>query len=117
MPFPGAKDDVSERGKPGFQPSSVRIFSLAATSTPRSDLDRDCMPGDLAGGLDVLFHRESLTVAQIVGATALLQRGQGQDVRLGKIADVNVVAHAGAVGRWVVVDENAEVLALTKDFT
>ena len=72
------------------------------------------MAGDFTGGLDDLLHREPLAISKIVRAAALLQRSEGKDVGLCQVADMDIIPHAGAIGRGVVVAEDADVLALAE---
>src|SRR5581483_2111121 len=63
--------------------------------------------------LDHLQHREAAAVAAIedVAVAAGAQVRQGRHVCLSEIGDVDVVAHAGAVGRGVVGAELLHVAA------
>ena len=86
MPFPGADDDVFQGRKLGF-PAEFVADLLAGTDqngriagAPRGDFYRDGMASDFACRLDYLFHGEALAIAKIVGAAALLKRGQSEDV-------------------------------------
>jgi len=73
------------------------------------------MAGDAAGGLDHLEDAESLAVAEVVGQNGMIGEGfEGQDVRLGQVDDVDVVADARAVGRGVVVAEDGDGRALAE---
>src|SRR6266404_788223 len=66
-----------------------------------------------ANGLDDLAHTESAAVTKVVDQlVALAQSIQRQQMRAGKVADMDVVAHAGPVGRGIVRTVNRYVLAL-----
>ena len=78
------------------------------------DLRRDGMSRNVAASLDHLHHREAEAVPQIVAPTALIQRVQRQDVRLRQVADVDVVADAGAIGGGVVIAEDLDAFALAQ---
>src|SRR5258708_31015983 len=72
------------------------------------------MPGDLPRDLDHLAHTEALPVAQVVDQRAGIpartaERLEGEQVRHRQIADVDVVADAGAVRRGVVGAKNVHV--------
>ncbi len=84
------------------------------------DLDRDGMAGDAAGGFDDFEHAEAFSVAQVVDQRrkvsgrirGLIHQGfQGQQVGIGEVGDVDVVADAGAVGSGVVVAEDFDEVA------
>ena len=63
--------------------------------------------GHLACGRDDLTNRVARAVAQIEPQALLIQGGEGQEVGLGQIGDVDVIADTGAVGRLVVAAEDA----------
>ncbi len=77
------------------------------------DHDRDLAAGDPLDRLDHLVDREAAAVAQVADQVlARLRRVQGQQVRVGQVRDVDVVADAGAVRGRVVVAVDRDVLAL-----
>src|SRR3954468_23402965 len=67
------------------------------------EIDAEIDTGDLLHGLDHLAHRIAAPVAAVRsdGAAALAQITQRVEMRLHEIADMNVVAHAGAVRRRI----------------
>src|ERR1039458_7829562 len=76
------------------------------------NLDRNRVPGDVARRVNHLANAESLSVSQVQNQAALLlQRVQGQQMRIGEVGDVNVVADAGSVRRGVVLAIDADGLA------
>lgn len=110
MPVPRGGDDV-------FEPCPARLPAQLAygfvrsrhqagrVSRPARLLDGlDGLACGLLAGADDLKDRVTLAVAQI--EETRLARGQGQDVRLGKVHDVDIIAHAGAVGCRVVGAED-----------
>ncbi len=103
----------------GFQPSRSRARSAEATRTagspPRRGADdlRDRVPGDLAHGLDDLADREAVAVAEVADEVFARGRGlEGQQVGVGQVGDVDVVAYAGAVRGRVVVAVDGDRVAL-----
>ena len=103
MPLPRHLDDSPQvrvlRGPAQLR----RILSLLATSTAGSPGRRAPISAGIGwpvtspGRLDHLVDREALAIAQVVDPAALVQRAQGQDVGLGQVDHVDIVAHAGAV--------------------
>ena len=71
----------------------------------------DPVPGDATGRVDDLLNRETQAVAQVVRLAPgpLQQPLQRQPVGPAQIADVHVVADAGAVGGAVVLSEHRDV--------
>ena len=72
------------------------------------------MAGHLARRLDHLADGVALTVAQVVGPAALIQGAQGQDVGLGQVGHVDIVAHAGAVAGGIVVAIDLDLFPLAQ---
>ena len=73
---------------------------------------RDRVAGDLADDLDDLAVGEAGAVAEVEDPVSPgVHRVEGQQVGGGQVADVDVVADAGAVGGVVVVAEELELLA------
>ena len=70
--------------------------------------------GHLPCNLDDLQIAESPAVAKVVGATALVESAQREDVRACQVDDVDVVAHAGAIRGRVVIAEDREVRCLAQ---
>ena len=70
------------------------------------------MACDFARGLDDFADAEAASVAEIVGELVLLaQRIEREHVRARQIADVDVIADAGSVGRFVVGAKNRDEFA------
>src|SRR5690606_9433882 len=64
----------------------------------RGVLRRNRVAGDLAAGVDDLADRVAVAGAEVEDAVrARLVRAQGQQVSVGEVLDVDVVAHRGAV--------------------
>ena len=104
MPLPGALTISSSSVYFGFHPSSAPIFAAHATNTagspgpPRRFLDRNRMPSHPASRLYHFPHGEATSVSQVVDQpVALFERLESQQMRLGEILDVDVVANARAV--------------------
>jgi len=72
----------------------------------------DWQAGHFFASADDLAHGVTLTVAQV--EKAVPARCQGQNVRLGQVADVNVIAHTRAVRRGIVRAENLAMRLLAK---
>ena len=95
----------------GFHPSTRMAFSEEAISWAGSPARRGATlagigcPGDRSGHVHHLFDGEADAVAQIkdVVLPALHQVIQRQNVRLGQVVDMDVVAHTGAVLGGIVV--------------
>ena len=83
---------------------------------PRRDLDLEIDASHALDGIDHLQHRKAMTVAAIGGQRrpAAAQMAQRIGMCAGKIADVNIVANAGAVRRRIVVAEDVELCAQAK---
>ena len=79
-------------------------------------LDLDVLARGLFRGLDHLFDREALAVAEVedVALAAPPQVLEREDVRIGEVDDVDVVAQARAVRRRIVVAKDGDVVALAK---
>src|SRR2546423_10041385 len=72
----------------------------------------DFVPADLPARFDDCADAGPASGAEIVELT--LRRFQSEDVGLGQIADVNVVADTGAVGRVVIGSVNFDVRLLSE---
>ena len=118
MPGPGGGDDVFELGvfrlpaqfadrlvRGGHQPG--RVAGAARLLDGRNRL-----AGHLLAHLDDLAHGVAVAVAQVV--EALPARRQAEDVRLGQVEDVDVIADAGAVGRRIIRAVNLAVRLLAQ---
>src|SRR5258706_225869 len=75
------------------------------------------MPRYATNGVDHLADAKAVPGTEIVDKlAALTQRIEDQNVRAGEVADVNVIADAGAVGRGIVCAEDGNVLALSERY-
>lgn len=72
------------------------------------DDDRHRLAGDATDGVDDLFDRMPAAGPDIVGDAACLEVVQGEDVGLGQVGHVDVVADAGAIGGRIVGAEQLE---------
>ena len=113
---------VSRSGYRGFQPNSFLIFSELATSRAGSPgLRADSMAG-IAFPVTFLIvsitslHGISVSVAEIVnsGPASCLQFLKGQDMGLGKVGDMNIIADAGSIRRFVIRTEDRDRLSSSK---
>src|ERR1039458_3353734 len=77
----------------GHQPGRV-------TGPARLFDGRNGFAGYLLASADNLTDRIAVTVAEVVEAA--LGRGEAEQVRLGQVEDMNVIADAGAVGRGII---------------
>jgi len=68
------------------------------------------MTGDFAGGLDDFFYGVTLAVAEVVGAVLISDGSEREDVGLGEIGHVDVIADAGAVRSVVIAAEHEHPL-------
>ena len=80
------------------------------------DFDRDGVAGHAARRLDDFADAEAAAVAEVEDEAAFVlrrncQRVQGQQMGIGQVGDVDVIADAGAVGSGVVVAIDADGLA------
>jgi len=119
IPIPGAADNFFEVGAlrlpvefafdffgAGYQDSGVAGAALDFA-------DGDGVAGDAAGGFDDFAYAEAFSVAEIVDELVFfLQRVENEEVSARKIANMNVIAHAGAVGSRIVGAEDGDGLAL-----
>ncbi len=110
VPLPGGLEDRFDVGKLRL-PAEDAAGLLGggnercgvARAAARED-GRDFVANDLLGGLEDLKDREADAVAKVedVALAVVDQVADGEDVGLREIADVDVVAHAGAVPRGVI---------------
>src|SRR5580692_1218791 len=74
----------------------------------------DSAAGHAPRGFDDLAHAESAAAAQVVDQRSTLAESiKSEHVRLSQVADVNVIANAGAVGRGVVGTEDGDGFSLS----
>ena len=120
VPLPRGLDDrlqrLETRGPPEhFLCSCVVSHKACGVSGPAvSPLDGELSSADLAHHFDDFRHRVALIVAQIERRTvvALAKIFESENVGVGQVGDVNVVADASAVRRRIVVAENADRIPL-----
>lgn len=94
---------------------SIRRQVQHIARSSRGDLIRQIASHSMAESLDHVVHRAALTRSQVPGAhTRVLgpQMVESNQVALGEVEDVDVVADRGAVFGGVVVAEDEEFLAL-----
>ena len=73
------------------------------------------MAGDRARSLDHFEIGEAVAVAEVVGPAAQpIKRFERQDMGLGQIGDMDIVAHAGAIPRRVIAAEDRHAVALAE---
>ena len=108
----------SRLGKTGF-PAEIVLDGGGAgdedggvSGTAGETLDLDFASGDAADGLDDLQHAEAFPVADVVDDFMFgFERSQGEQVGVGEIFNVNIVANAGAVGGGIVFAVDADGFA------
>src|SRR5258708_39359866 len=119
MPGPGGADYVVELGVAGFPAEIADGFFGAGdedsgvAGATGMDLRGDGMAGDPTGRFNYLADAEALAIAEIeheavFGGLLGLERAEGEQVGIGEIGDVDVVANAGAVGGGGVIAINAD---------
>ncbi len=118
VPGPGAGQDVVEVGVFGL-PAEIGFGLFGAGDqaggvavAARFDFDGDGVAGDAARGFDDLLDGEAVAVAEVVDHAVAVGEGvEREDVSVGEVGDVDVVADAGAVGGEVVVAEDEDFVA------
>mmetsp|Transcript_8724 Transcript_8724/g.28822 ORF Transcript_8724/g.28822 Transcript_8724/m.28822 type:complete len:270 (+) Transcript_8724:809-1618(+) len=92
----------------------VRVHDRDVARPARRNLVREVVPAGGGEGPHHVEHRVSDARAEVVrdAAAALLQPEQGGGVPLGQVDHVDVVPHASAVGRRVIVTEDGEARPL-----
>src|SRR5438093_11660494 len=79
-------------------------------------LNRHGFSRDLLGGLNHFPDAVALANAQVVAqAIAGLQLLQSEQMSLGEIVDVNIVANAGAVRSWIIGAVNLDMRSPSQD--
>ena len=101
--------------KYGARLRSIRNQVRRITRTPALHLDLDLLCRHCTRGVYDFQHRITVAVTEIdrrrwIARAQVVER---ERVRIGKIADVDVIAHAGSVRRWIVVAENSDVIGFT----
>ena len=104
MPLPGRADDLlyAILWHPAQNLAGPLRRCHKPCRIPRAAGSNHCrhgVAGDAAGSLDHLKHGEALAVAKVADQTvvACTQIVYGLHVGIGKIHDVQIVAHAGSV--------------------
>ncbi len=83
----------------------------------RFDFGGDGVAGDAAGGFDDFFDGEAGAVAEIEDELVVLVEGvEGEQVGVGEIGYVDVVADAGAVGGGVVFAVDEDLFAAAEGY-
>ncbi len=122
MKAPGIDQDIFEARMPGLpaqnlQGSGTPADQLGGISrAARRNAFGNRMPGDPARGFDQLSHRVSATRTQIAGQAlgSRLKACQGTQVGVRQVNDMDIVSNASAIGRWVVIAEDPDLLALAQ---
>jgi hypothetical protein len=115
LPVPGVAAHVLQRagGLPAEQAGGLVGPGVAGGDVPgaaRHDAIRHRAATGGGKGVDHLQHAVALAGAEVDDVEAgLRQMGQGRPVAAGEVGHVDVVAHAGAVGRGVVVAEDVDM--------
>ena len=122
VPFPCRGNNIIERGVSwvpakdgtGFFGGSDKTGGI--TGAAGNCARRDGMTGDGAGGIDDLFYGEADTVTKVenIGCTTGSEVLSGEDMRLRKVGDVDVVSDTGAIRRRVVIAIYLDALALSQ---
>src|SRR6516165_6720239 len=115
MPLPGAGDDLVQFSELRL-PAQLGLNLLRACDQHRRIAGTalllfhcDRAAGDAAHGVDDLAHCEAVAVADVVDEAAALSEGvEGENMRIGEVTDVDVVADAGAVLGGVVVAKDLD---------
>src|SRR5262249_43055414 len=115
-PRPRVGDLLRRGGKtrrtaePRARPRRVGDERGRVARPPRPDPHRDIAAGDAAGDVDQLAHRPAASGADVerTAGAAADQVAPRAYVRVGEVADVDVVANAGAVRGRIVVAEDRE---------
>jgi len=86
------------------------------TCPTAADLDRDRVAGDFQADFDHFLDGVASAVAQVVdhAVTAVQQGAQRQGVGRGQVADMDIIADAGAVRCGVVVTVDGDEFPLAK---
>jgi hypothetical protein len=119
LPAPGVAAHVGEgvSGLPAedvFRLGGVGVDGGEVARAARADHVGDGHAVDLGEGLDHVEHAVADAGAEVEDLAARVVIGvvDGGEVAVGQVADVDVVAHAGAVGRVVVVAEDGQARQL-----
>src|SRR5579859_1824957 len=125
VPYPGGADDVVDLGIVGLPAEFCDGFFAAGNQKSRvtgaagMDFYGDGVAGDPADRVDDFLDSEAGAVAQVVdqpviGGAVGFESFQGQEMGIGQVADVNVIADAGAVMCGVVVAKNLDGFAASE---
>jgi len=74
----------------------------------------DRFPCDALSGFDDLLHRMTLTCPQVEGTRSIAFNGF--DMGSGQILNMNVIANARPIWRWVVRSQNIHTFALAQSY-
>ena len=117
VPLPSALDDALEvrmlRNPAENLPSSGGISDKCGTITKTTRLDfyGDRVSGHFATNVNDLFDGVAVTIAEIERTVDI--RFECQYVRLGEIPNVDIVAHAGAIPRFIIIAEDKDFFAFS----
>src|ERR1039458_5105668 len=118
VPGPGGGHNVFELRVFGLPPQLIYRtvrggHQSGRVAGPARLLDgRDGFARHRLASADNLTDRVAITVAEVVEAA--LGRGEAEEMRLGQVEDVNVIADAGAVGRGIIGAVNFAVRLLAE---
>src|ERR1017187_944617 len=123
VPEPGGAEDVIKLGVAGLPAQFANGFVRAGdenggiSGTTGMVFDGDGMAGDPAGRFDDFANAEALAVAEVQDeAVVRFEPAQGQQMGVGQIGDMDVIADAGAVGGGIVVAIDADRLAASEGY-
>src|SRR6266403_2409229 len=119
-PIPGAADDGLKLRKLRL-PIQIALDAFRArnqdcriTRSPRHLARGNRMPSYPANRFDDFSNAESASGTKIVNKLVVLtQSVEYQDVGAGEVADVNIIANAGAIWRRIIGSENRDVFAFS----
>jgi hypothetical protein len=116
FPGPGGGDDFFKRGMLRFPAEDAVELVFAGDKDSRiagttgRHFARNFAAGDFFSYVNDFENGEAATVANVEGfAGNGFDRLEGANVRVGDVENVDVIADAGAVGRWIVRAKNFDV--------
>ena len=120
MPFPGALDNCVEGLELRF-PTKFPLDSLRGSDEPgrvawsARFFDRvNFSSSDFAAGFDYFSNARTATRAEVVTTGGGF--AESQNMRLGEIEDVNVIANTGSIRRVVIGSVNFDIRSFTERY-
>jgi len=127
VPYPGRPDNLIDLGiarlpsklGDGFFTACNQKCRIAGSAWAKFHWDRvACHP---ANAVDDLFDSEPGPVAQVINEAVLsrlirFKRFKSKQMRIGQVADVNIVTHAGSIMSRVVVAKDLDVRAASQGY-